>query len=89
MEFLRIKHASREDWMIAVNTHYLGKSMFDYCKSLSLEEIKVESIPLIFFKVYEGCHKLKEKNCNSYRSAIFTIVDNDNYLIKFDDNNEI
>lgn len=75
--------------MKAVNTHYLGNSLFDYCKSLSLEEIKVESIPLIFFKVYEGCQKLKKKKCNSYRSALITIVDNDNYIIKFDDNNEI
>lgn len=73
--------------MNAVNTHYLGDSIIDYCKSLSFEEIKVEPIPLIFFKVYDGCHKLKNKHYSSYRSAVFTIVENnDNYIIKFDDN---
>lgn len=73
--------------MTAVNTHFLGDYLSDYCKSLALEEIKVEPIPQIIFKAYSGNNIFKKKYHRSYHSAVFKIVDDDNYLIEFDENN--
>lgn len=71
--------------MIAVNTHVIGHYLFDYCKSLWNEEIKVEPIPRIIFKAYDGCKTLRETYFRSYHSAVFKIIDNDNYTIEFDE----
>lgn len=71
--------------MIAVNTHVIGNYLFDYCKSLTCEEIKVEPIPQIIFEAYNGCSKLRETYYRSYHSAVFKIVGNDKYTIEFDE----
>lgn len=71
--------------MIAVRTHVIGHYLFEYCKSLTCEEIKVEPIPRIIFEAYDGCKKLREKHFRSYHSAVFKIIDNDNYTIEFDE----
>lgn len=73
--------------MTAVNTHFLGDYLADYCTSLSQEEIKVEPIPQIIFKAYSGNNILKNKHHRSYQSAVFRIIDDDNYLIEFDEKN--
>lgn len=73
--------------MVAVNTHVLGDYLFDYCKSLWSEEIKVEPIPQVIFKAHDGCSELREKFHRSYHSAIFKFIDNDIYDIEFDEKN--
>lgn len=70
--------------MQAVSTHTAGKNLTNYCESLVSEEINVEPIPRIIFEVYKGCHELVDKYFLSYHSAVFKIVDSDNYLIEFD-----
>lgn len=72
--------------MKAVNTHVVGHYLLDYCKSLALEEIKIEPIPMIIFEAYWGCQKLRNDHFQSYRSAVFRIVDSNNYFIEFDEN---
>lgn len=86
MEFLRNNYSANEDWMTAVNTHVVGHYLLDYCKSLALEEVKIEPIPMIVFKAYWGCQKLREENFRSYRSAVFRIIDSDKYFIEFNKN---
>lgn len=86
LEFLRKNCFSREDWMIAVNSHVIGETLFNYCKSLTVEEINVEPVPQIIFDQYRGCGNLRETHFRSYRSAIFKVLDDERYLIQFDEN---
>lgn len=71
--------------MTAVDTHVLGDYLFDYCKSLWSEEIKVEPVPWVIFKAHDGCSELRDNFFRSYHSAIFRFVDSDNYKIEFDE----
>ncbi|XP_025408400.1 senecionine N-oxygenase-like isoform X2 [Sipha flava] len=87
IEFLRNNYSANENWMTAVNTHVVGHYLLEYCKSLALEEIKIEPIPMIIFRTYWGCQKLREENFGSYRSAVFRIIDSNKYFIEFDKNN--
>jgi hypothetical protein len=73
--------------MTPVNTHFLGNNMLDYCKSLISDKNKVEPIPSIFFEIYTGCHKHKEKYYRSYHSSVIRIINNDDYVIEFDAEN--
>lgn len=73
--------------MTAVKTHVIGHYLYDYCKSLTCEEIKVEPIPQIIFEAYDGCKELKTKYFRSFHSAVFRILDDDNYTIEFDEKN--
>lgn len=88
MEFLRKNCLSRLDSMVTtmtpVTTHFLGKNVLNYCKSLVSDKNKVEPIPSIYFEIYIACHELKEKYFRSYHSSIFKIINNDEYLIEFD-----
>lgn len=72
--------------MTAVDTHFLGDYLNDYCKSL-VEEIEIEPIPRIIFDAYDGCSKLRSNYYRSYQSAVFRIVDDENYTIEFDEKN--
>lgn len=71
--------------MTAVSTHIVRNSLFDYCESLAREEVKIEPIPQIFFDIYSECTKLKEKYSQSFHSAVFRIVDDNSYLLEFDE----
>lgn len=73
--------------MIPVNTHVIAHYLYDYCKSLATEEVKVEPIPEIIFEVYQGCNEFKAKHFRSFHSAVFKIIDDDNYSIEFDEKN--
>lgn len=73
--------------MTPVSTHFLGKNMLDYCKSLLLDTIKVEPIPPIYFEICNECHKLKDKYHRSYHSSVVRIINNDDYVIEFDSKN--
>lgn len=72
--------------MTPVNTHFIGDSLFEYCESLALEECKVEPIPSVFFEIYWKCGALKRKYYRSYHSAVFKILENDEYIVEFDEN---
>lgn len=86
MEFIRNNYSANEVWMTPVYTHVVGHYLLDYCKSLAQEEIKIEPIPMIIFETYWGCQKLRENYFRSYRSAVFRIVDSNNFLIELDEN---
>lgn len=73
--------------MTAVDTHFVGDCLDDYCKSLTQEEVKVEPIPRIIFDVYSETVELRKKYNRTYHAAVFKIVDDDNYVIEFDWNN--
>lgn len=73
--------------MTAVNTHFVGDCLNDYCKSLMQEEVKIEPIPRILFNVYSETAKLRERYNRTYHTALFKIIDDDNYVIEFDENN--
>lgn len=72
--------------MIAAKSNVLRETVFDYCKSLTVEEIKVEPIPQIIFEQFRECGKLREKFFRSYRSAIFRVVNDERFSIEFDEN---
>jgi len=89
IEFLRKRRSSSTTAdleMTAVSTHFLGHYIVDYCKSLA-EEIGVEPIPQIIFNAYNGCNRLRTSHYRTYHSAVFRIVDEDNYVIEFDEKN--
>lgn len=71
--------------MTAVSTHLVGDSLFDYCESLTREEVKIEPIPRILFDIYWEGRNFKEKYSRSYHSAVFRIVDDHTYLLEFDE----
>jgi len=73
--------------MTPVSTHFLGQNMLNYCKSLLLDTIKVEPIPSVYFEIYNGCHKLKDKYFRSYHSSVVRIINNDDYVIEFNEEN--
>lgn len=73
--------------MTAVNTHLLGINLLNYCKSLLLDNIKVEPIPPVFFEIYNECYKLKAKHFRSYHSSVIRIVDTDHFVIEYDEEN--
>lgn len=72
--------------MAAVDTHFVGDYLGDYCKSL-MQEVKIEPIPQIIFDVYSTTIKIREKYNRTYHSAVFKIVDDNNYVVEFDENN--
>jgi len=73
--------------MAPVNTHFIGNCVLDYCKSLILDKIKVEPIPSVFFEIYNGCNIHKQKYFRSYHSSVIRIINNDDYVIEFDEEN--